>query len=181
MAPLHNFYYTIVEYTMAPILVSMVLLVAHLFRRRDIKAQEGNEDKGIKERKERKGSAIYFEAFLILSFLVLSPVSTKLFYLFKCEVFEEDGVHASWLLLDLRLKCGDDHGHYTASYGAMMIYTLVMIGICKLPSSFSFAGCSTYPIPLMRCRSHRYSVDVFRISLESAVRIVPRTAGEQIL
>ena len=129
-----NYYDSLVFSTLMPIAAAVCLMGANFYR-------------GVKidEKGNRTGTPAYLNACLLLTYLVISPVSTKIFYFFRCESFSE--INTSYLTVDLRLGCSRD-GMLTPHYAAMLTYNLVMVAI--------------YPvgIPLL------YSVQLFKARYE---------------
>ena len=73
---------------------------------------------------QHKGHLIFY-LFLVLTFLVLPGVSTKLFNLFKCRSFESENGNGTerYLYADYTINCD------SARYNAFVIYAYVMIAV----------------------------------------------------
>ena len=69
-------------------------------------------------------------AFLLI-FILYPSISTSLFSMFYCFPLEEDGT--SWLRVDLTLECS------TATHGAMLTFTFVMLGLHTIGTPLTYA------------------------------------------
>ena len=129
-----NYYYTLVFYTLVPLAVAMLLLLANCFLGTKIdledavngmEEEEEEEAEGAEREKEKKkGTKAYFNAFLLVTYLALVPVSTKIFYMLRCDHFEE--LDTDYLSLDMRLICRVGN-QMTPTYSLMYIFALIMM------------------------------------------------------
>ena len=71
----------------------------------------------------------FFTGFLVLTYMVLVPVSTKIFYLARCENLPE--MESQYLTMDLRLTCVDPDG-WDPTYTTYFIFDAVMMAIYPL-------------------------------------------------
>ena len=110
-----NYYYTLVFYTLVPLAVAMLLLLANLLR--GPKTNQAGD-------MTREGTKAYFNAFLLVTYLALVPVSTRIFYLLRCKEFAE--LDTSYLSLDMRLICRVEN-QMTPTYSLMYIFALIMM------------------------------------------------------
>ena len=110
-----NYYYTLVFYTLVPLAVAMLLLLANLLR--GSKTNQAGD-------MIREGTKAYFNAFLLVTYLALVPVSTKIFYMLRCDHFEE--LDTDYLSLDMRLICRVGN-QMTPTYSLMYSFAWIMM------------------------------------------------------
>ena len=157
-----NYYNTLLFYTLVPLAVAMLLLLANLLR--GPKTNPAGD-------MTREGTKAYFNAFLLVTYLALVPVSTRIFYLLRCKEFVE--LDTSYLSLDMRLICRAGN-HMTPSYSLMYCFALIMMLIyvrtrfIRENSSFDLGACPFLSLWAFRQCTRAFSGGLAKSSIQDS-------------
>ena len=150
----YNFYHTLLGMTLTPLAVCGLLMGWHLYKKKMVTAKKQSEEEATaeeeagaeetketeeaEETKETEKAAAAKEAqgllawTILILFFTMPPVSSVIFYVFKCRYFEDSD---EWyLVVDYSIQCeGEERA-------AWLLFALIMVLIYPVGITVSFGA-----------------------------------------